>query len=44
MTPNSDLQLIYKESGNSMTTAECQTVATLASVYVMFDLNFNKDN
>ena len=33
MTPNSDLQFIHKESGNSMTTAKCQTVATLAPVY-----------
>ena len=32
MTPNSDLQFINKEPGNSMTTAKCQTVATLAPV------------
>ena len=33
MTPNSDFQFMYKESGNSMTTAKCQIVATLAPVY-----------
>ena len=37
MTPNSDLQFIHKESGNSMTMfsqiAKCQTVATLTPVY-----------
>ena len=35
MTPNSDLQFIYKKSGNSMTTAKCQIVAPLD-----FDDNF----
>ena len=36
MMLNSDLQcqFINKESGNSMTTAKCQTVATLAPVYI----------
>ena len=37
MTPNSNLQFIHKESGNSMTKfckiAQCQIVATLAPVY-----------
>ena len=36
VTPNSDLQLILKESGNSMTTAKCQTVATLAPVFSVY--------